>query len=76
MGIALWKKLYFNIGMETKRERKKLIEIAIAIQSISGASPSDCFITESQKYIDGKITLDELTNIIYAHYDMKDVNKN
>ena len=62
--------------METKRERKKLVELAIAIQSISGVSPSDFFITESQKYIDGKITLDELTNIIYAHYDMKDVNKN
>lgn len=78
-GLALWKLLYYNIVMEKKYANKYLMETGIGLQDVDHLKNSNYFLSESQKYIKGEITLDELERTIESYYknkpDIEDRNK-
>ena len=61
--------------MENKYSNKYLIEAGIGLQDVDGLKNSSYFISESEKYIRGEITLDELDNVISAYYKNKPEEK-
>lgn len=61
--------------MENKYSNKYLIETGIGLQDVDGLKNSSYFISESEKYIRGEITLDELDNVISAYYKNKPEEK-
>ena len=61
--------------MENKYSNKYLIETGIGLQDVDGLKNSLYFISESEKYIRGEITLDELDNVISAYYKNKPEEK-
>lgn len=70
-GLALWKLLYYNIVMEKKYANKYLMETGIGLQDVDHLKNSNYFLSESQKYIKGEITLDELERTIESYYKNK-----
>ena len=57
--------------MENKYSNKYIIETGMGLQDVDGLKNSSYFIGESEKYIRGEITLDELENIISSYYKNK-----
>ena len=70
-GIALWTLFFYNISMEQKYSNKYLIETAIGLQDVDHLENSSYFINESQRYIKGEISLEELDEIITSYYKSK-----
>ncbi len=54
--------------MENKYSNKYIIETGIGLQDVDGLKNSTYFINESEKYIRGEITLDELEEVITSYY--------
>ena len=57
--------------MENKYSNKYLVETGIGLQDVDGLKNSSYFVNESERYIKGEITLDELENIISSYYKNK-----
>ena len=57
--------------MENKYSNKYLVETGIGLQDVDGLKNSSYFVNESERYIRGEITLDELENIISTYYKNK-----
>ena len=78
-GVALWNLLFYNNDMENKYSNKYLIETAIGLQDVDHLENSKYFLTESQRYIRGEISLDELEEIVTSYYknrpDLEDRTK-
>ena len=55
--------------MENKYSNKYVIETGIGLQDVDGLKNSSYFVNESEKYIRGEITLDELEKIITTYYE-------
>ena len=50
--------------MKNKYTNKYIIETGIGLQDVDKLKNSSYFISESNRYINGEITLDELDNIV------------
>ena len=61
--------------MENKYSNKYLIETGIGLQDVDGLKNSSFFLSESEKYIRGEITLDELDEIVSTYYKNKPEEK-
>lgn len=70
-GIALWKLYIYNINMKEKYSKKYLLETGIGLQDVDGLKNSSYFLKESERYIKGEISLDELDDIITSYYENK-----
>ena len=57
--------------MENKYSNKYLIETGMGLQDVDGLKNSSYFISESERYIKGEITIDELEQIISLYYKKK-----
>ena len=57
--------------MENKYSRKYVLETAIGLQDVDHIKNSSYFIQESEKYLKGEISLDELDEIINSYYENK-----
>ena len=57
--------------MEKKYSNKYLIETAIGLQDVDHLENSKYFLSESQRYIKGEISLDELEEIVTSYYKNK-----
>ena len=57
--------------MENKYSNKYLIETGIGLQDVDGLKNSSYFLSQAEKYINGKISLDELDKIINSYYENK-----
>ena len=54
--------------MEKRYSNKYLIETAIGLQDVDHLENSKYFLTESERYIKGEISLDELEEIVTSYY--------
>ena len=61
--------------MENKYSNKYLIETGMGLQDVDGLKNSSYFISETERYIKGEITLDELEQIISSYYEKKPEEK-
>ena len=61
--------------MENKYSNKYIIETGIGLQDVDGLKNSTYFINESEKYIRGEITLDELEEVITSYYKSRPEEK-
>lgn len=57
--------------MKSKYNNKYLIDTGIGLQDVDGLKNSTYFINESNRYVKGEITLEELDGIIKSYYEMK-----
>ena len=57
--------------MENKYSNKYLIETGMGLQDVDGLKNSSYFIQESERYIRGEISLEELDEIISSYYKNK-----
>lgn len=57
--------------MENKYSKKYIISTGLGLQDVDKLSNSKYFLAESQRYINGEITLDELDGIIASYYKSK-----
>ena len=57
--------------MKNKYTNKYIIETGIGLQDVDKLKNSSYFISESNRYINGEITLDELDNIVNSYYQNK-----
>ena len=57
--------------MENKYSRKYLIETGIGLQDVDNLKNSAYFLSESERYIKGEISLDELEEIVSSYYKNK-----
>ena len=57
--------------MESKYSNKYVIETGIGLQDVDGLKNSSYFLNESNRYIKGEISLDELDDIIHSYYRSK-----
>lgn len=57
--------------MENKYSNKYLIETGMGLQDVDGLKNSSYFIQESERYIRGEISLEELDGIISSYYKNK-----
>ena len=57
--------------MENKYTNKYVVETGMGLQDVDGLKNSSYFINESEKYIRGEISLDELEDIISSYYKNK-----
>ena len=57
--------------MENKYSNKYVIETGIGLQDVDGLKNSSYFVSESERYIKGEISLDELEEIITSYYKNK-----
>lgn len=64
--------MYLLIKNTTREERQKIVEDAIALSSLDSRPPTDDAMKLYQKYIDGEMELDEVTNHIIASYTQND----
>ena len=72
MQVALWnctlEIVIYNNGMKNKYSNKYLIETGIGLQDVDKLKNSSYFLNESNRYIKGEISLDELDRIINSYY--------
>ena len=61
--------------MENKYSNKYIIETGMGLQDVDGLKNSTYFINESEKYVRGEITLDELEEVINSYYKNKPEEK-
>lgn len=75
MQVALWnctlEIVIYNNGMKNKYSNKYLIETGIGLQDVDKLKNSSYFLNESNRYIKGEISLDELDEIINSYYKSK-----
>ena len=57
--------------MENKYSKKYIISTGLGLQDVDKLSNSKYFLAESQRYINGEISLDELDDIITSYYNNK-----
>ena len=57
--------------MENKYSNKYLIETGIGLQDVDGLKNSSYFLSQADKYFNGKISLDELDKIVNSYYENK-----
>ena len=57
--------------MENKYSNKYVIETGIGLQDVDGLKNSSYFVSESERYIRGEISLDELEEIVSSYYKNK-----
>ncbi len=57
--------------MESKYSKKYIISTGLGLQDVDKLSNSKYFLAESQRYINGEISLDELDGIITSYYKNK-----
>lgn len=57
--------------MENKYSNKYVIETGIGLQDVDGLKNSSYFLHESNRYIKGEISLDELDEIVHSYYRNK-----
>lgn len=57
--------------MQNKYSKKYIISTGAGLQDVDRISNSEYFIEESQRYIEGEISLDELDEIITSYYKSK-----
>ena len=57
--------------MENKYSNKYLIETGIGLQDVDGLKNSSYFLSQSDRYVRGEITLDELDKIVHSYYENK-----
>ena len=57
--------------MENKYSKKYILETAIGLQDVDGLKNSSYFLNESERYLKGEISLDELDSIINSYYKNK-----
>lgn len=77
--IALWnctlEILFHNIFMEKNEYKKYIIKTGIGLQDVDQLKNSTNFLIESDRYIKGDISLEDLGNIISSYYKNKIVNE-
>ena len=73
-GIALWQIFYYNKSMKKQYSKKYIIETGMGLQDVDGLKNSSYFINESNRYLKGEISLDELDAIINTYYKNKPSN--
>ena len=61
--------------MKNKYSNKYIIETGIGLQDVDGLKNSSYFLNETNRYIKGEISLDELDQIITSYYQNKSDNK-
>lgn len=61
--------------MENKYSNKYIIETGMGLQDVDGLKNSTYFINESERYVKGEITLDELEEVITSYYKNKPEEK-
>ena len=61
--------------MKEKYSKKYLIKTGMGLQEVDGLKNSSYFINESERYIKGEITLNELEQIISSYYQKKPEEK-
>ena len=73
--IALWnctlEILFHNIFMEKNEYKKYIIKTGIGLQDVDQLKNSTNFLIESDRYIKGEISLEDLGNIISSYYKNK-----
>jgi len=73
--IALWnctlEIIYYNINMGKTMNNKYIIETAIGLQDVDQLKNSSYFLNETNRYIKGEISLEELDAIISSYYKSK-----
>ena len=57
--------------MENGYSKKYILETGIGLQDVDRLKNSSYFVQESERYIKGEISLDELDNIIASYYESK-----
>lgn len=57
--------------MENDYSKKYILETGIGLQDVDRLKNSSYFVQESERYLKGKISLDELDNIIASYYESK-----
>ena len=57
--------------MENDYSKKYILETGIGLQDVDRLKNSPYFVKESERYIKGEISLDELDNIIASYYESK-----
>lgn len=57
--------------MKNKYSKKYIIETAIGLQDVDNLKNSEYFLNESDRYIKGEITLEELNNLVSSYYKNK-----
>ena len=57
--------------MENKYSKKYIISTGLGLQDVDKLSNSKYFLAESQRYINGEISLDELDDIVTSYYNNK-----
>jgi len=73
--LALWnctlEKIYYNISIEKPMNNKYIIETGIGLQDVDQLKNSSYFLNETNRYIKGEISLEELDLIISSYYKSK-----
>lgn len=62
---------YLNNENLDKRERAKLWRTSIGLQAVDNLRVSNFLIKTARKHIEGKISMDEVSRLIYEHYKKK-----
>ena len=62
---------YLNNENLDKRERAKLWRTSIGLQAVDNLRVSNFLIKTARKHIEGKISMDEVSRLIDAHYKKK-----
>ena len=57
--------------MENDYSKKYILETGIGLQDVDCLKNSSYFVKESERYLKGEISLDELDNIIASYYESK-----
>lgn len=62
---------YIKASEPHKRERAEAWRVAIGLQAVDGLQVSDYLIELAKKNIKGKLTIDEVRELIKKHYEEK-----
>ena len=57
--------------MENSYKNRYILETGIGLQDVDHLKNSSYFLQESEKYLKGEISLDELDNIVNSYYENK-----
>jgi len=61
-----------QFAMETKEQKRRNFERAVAINALGGGEPSKEFVELMEKYIEGEISLEQIRKIILDKYRQKE----
>ena len=63
--------MFYNYAMENHYSKKYIISTGIGLQDVDRLKNSSYFKQESERYVNGEISLDELDEIITSYYQTK-----